>query len=121
MTAHPRNVDDAEIRAVADKGGVFGVYFMTYLREHGQSLREDVMAHRARHAGGRRGSRLDWYRRRTSGRSSLDDAFREYWRVEVCEPRVRAGIAAPNDGPGHFQLRPRTQHARPVADLPAPI
>ncbi len=29
---HPRNVSDAAISAVADKGGVVGVYFMPYLR-----------------------------------------------------------------------------------------
>ena len=31
LTDHPRNVSDAAIRAVADKGGVVGVYFMPYL------------------------------------------------------------------------------------------
>ena len=31
ITDHPRNVSDAAIRGVADKGGVVGVYFMPYL------------------------------------------------------------------------------------------
>src|SRR5881628_3141281 len=31
ITDHPRNTSDASIRAVADKGGVVGVYFMPYL------------------------------------------------------------------------------------------
>src|SRR5438046_3016741 len=31
ITDHPRNVSDAAIKAVADKGGVVGVYFMPYL------------------------------------------------------------------------------------------
>ena len=31
LTDHPRNIADATIRAVADKGGVVGVYFMPYL------------------------------------------------------------------------------------------
>ena len=32
LTDHPRNTDDATIKAVADKGGVVGVYFMPFLR-----------------------------------------------------------------------------------------
>ena len=31
LTDHPRNTDDATIKAVADKGGVVGVYFMPFL------------------------------------------------------------------------------------------
>ena len=32
---HPRNTDDATIRAIADKGGVVGVYFMPFLTADG--------------------------------------------------------------------------------------
>ena len=32
---HPRNRTDAELRAVADKGGVSGIYFMPYLCDAG--------------------------------------------------------------------------------------
>ena len=32
LTDHPRNTADASIKAVADKGGVVGVYFMPYPR-----------------------------------------------------------------------------------------
>jgi membrane dipeptidase len=42
---HPRNVSDAAIRAVADKGGVVGVYFMPYLRADMHPTGGDVLAH----------------------------------------------------------------------------
>ncbi len=106
VNPHPRNVDDAEIRAIAEKGGVFGIYFMTYLRSAGQSVREDVMAH-IEHAIAVAGE--DHVTIGTDGDIAalvLDEAFREYWRVEVCEPRVRAGIAAPNESPDLFNYVP---------------
>ena len=45
LTDHPRNVGDATIRAVADKGGVVGVYFMPFLRIGAPATMEDVLAH----------------------------------------------------------------------------
>ncbi|MEO6433716.1 MAG: membrane dipeptidase [Sphingomicrobium sp.] len=45
LTDHPRNVSDAVIRAVADKGGVVGVYFMPFLRVGTPATMNDVLAH----------------------------------------------------------------------------
>ncbi|CAM4025992.1 dipeptidase [Roseateles saccharophilus] len=42
---HPRNKSDAELRLLADKGGVVGLYFMPYLRLEGQPLAADLIAH----------------------------------------------------------------------------
>jgi len=42
---HPRNVSDSAIMAVADKGGVVGVYFMPYLRADMHPAASDVIAH----------------------------------------------------------------------------
>jgi membrane dipeptidase len=42
---HPRNVSDAAIKAVADKGGVVGVYFMPYLATNMHPGAADVIAH----------------------------------------------------------------------------
>ena len=42
---HPRNVADASMKAVADKGGVVGVYFMPYLRADMHPAATDVIAH----------------------------------------------------------------------------
>jgi membrane dipeptidase len=42
---HPRNTADETIKAVADKGGVVGVYFMPYLRADMHPAAADVIAH----------------------------------------------------------------------------
>ena len=42
---HPRNTDDATIRAIADKGGVVGVYFMPFLTADGKPKAADLIAH----------------------------------------------------------------------------
>jgi membrane dipeptidase len=45
LTDLPRNKTDEELRQLADKGGVFGVYFMPFLRISGQPMAEDVIRH----------------------------------------------------------------------------
>jgi membrane dipeptidase len=41
----PRNKTDAELRALADRGGFFGVYFMPLLTPGRQAMAADVIAH----------------------------------------------------------------------------
>lgn len=41
----PRNTGDAEMRALAQKDGVFGIYMMPFLRAKGQPQREDLIRH----------------------------------------------------------------------------
>ena len=41
----PRNTFDSEMRALADKGGVFGIYLMPFLRAKGQPQKEDLIRH----------------------------------------------------------------------------
>ncbi|WP_162806704.1 dipeptidase [Sphingosinicella terrae] len=41
----PRNTHDAQMRALAEKGGVFGLYLMPFLRTAGQPGREDLLRH----------------------------------------------------------------------------
>ena len=41
----PRNKSDAELRLVAQKGGVVGIYFMPFLKEDGQARAVDVVRH----------------------------------------------------------------------------
>lgn len=43
--SHPRSKRDTELRALADKGGVIGIYFMPYLNASGPPTAEDVMLH----------------------------------------------------------------------------
>jgi len=42
---HPRNTHDSTIRAVADKGGVVGVYIMPFLRADSKPSGADLIAH----------------------------------------------------------------------------
>ena len=41
----PRNKRDEELRLLADRGGVIGIYVMPYLRSSGQVMAEDVVKH----------------------------------------------------------------------------
>lgn len=45
LADHPRNRTDAELKAVADKGGVCGIYFMPYLAEGRQPTAADIVRH----------------------------------------------------------------------------
>jgi hypothetical protein len=45
LADHPRNRTDAELRAVADKGGVSGIYVMPYLSGGRQPAAADVVRH----------------------------------------------------------------------------
>jgi membrane dipeptidase len=45
LADHPRNRTDAELRAVAEKGGVCGIYFMPYLSEGRQPTAADIVRH----------------------------------------------------------------------------
>ena len=95
---HPRNTDDATIKAVADKGGVTGVYFMPFLaadmKPSGARLLDHI-EHVARIAGedhvgiGTDNGVLPM---------TLDAKTRENlskWQME----RLKAGIAAPGENP----------------------
>ena len=42
---HPRSKQDAELRAMADKGGVLGVYMMPFLNPEGPATAEDFYRH----------------------------------------------------------------------------
>jgi membrane dipeptidase len=41
----PRNTGDAELRAMAERGGVVGIIFWPYLRTQGQPMASDVIRH----------------------------------------------------------------------------
>ena len=45
LADHPRNRTDAELRAVAEKGGVAGIYFMPFLNVGKQPTAADVIRH----------------------------------------------------------------------------
>jgi membrane dipeptidase len=103
ITDHPRNVSDAVIRSVAEKGGVVGVYFMPYLSPDMHSsgaMLLDHIDHVARIAG------EDHVAIGTDGGVLpvvIDAAAIKHAREDY-EQRHAAGIAAPGEGPDVFPL-----------------
>ena len=103
LTDHPRNTADETIKAVADKGGVVGVYFMPYLVPSQHPTAADVIAHVEHiakvagedHVGigtdnGPLPTVLD-----AATRAKLDDNQRM---------RIKMGIAAPGEAVGFYPL-----------------
>lgn len=101
----PRNVSDENLRALAEKGGVAGIYFMPFLRHEGQPRSADVLAH-IEHALNVCGE--DHVGLGTDGQLSpvvLNDAYREAHRRFVADRRQR-GIIAPGEDENVFNYVP---------------
>lgn len=97
----PRNVHDRELRALADRGGVFGLYFMPFLTTTGPARTADLIRH-VEHALNVCGE--DHIGLGTDGSISgivVDDAYRRTLR-DSYEQRVRQGLAAPGEGPDRW-------------------
>ena len=96
LAEHPRNRTDAELRAVAEKGGVAGIYVMPYLNEGHQPTAANVVAH-LEHAIDVAGE--DHVSIGTDGAVTpvaLDDAYKKSFADNV-RARREAGIAAPGE------------------------
>jgi membrane dipeptidase len=94
LADHPRNRTDEELRAVADKGGLSGIYFMPYLSEGRQPTAADIVRH-LEHMVQVAGE--DHVSIGTDGNISattVDDEFKEAFAKNTRERR-EAGIAAP--------------------------
>jgi membrane dipeptidase len=92
----PRNKTDAELKALADKGGVAGMYLMPFLRSAGQPTAEDLLRH-IEHALKVCGE--DHVGIGTDGGISpvkFDAEYRKKFAAEVAERRAR-GISAPGE------------------------
>jgi membrane dipeptidase len=98
---HPRNVSDAAIRGVADKGGVVGVYFMPYLAVSQHPSAADVIAH-VEHVANVAGE--DHVGIGTDNGVlplNLDEATRK--RMDDWQrKRIKLGIAAPGEAVGVY-------------------
>jgi len=103
LMEHPRNTSDASMKAVADKGGVVGVYFMPYLRADMHPAAADVIAHVEHvakvvgedHVGigtdnGVLPTNMD-----AASKKRMDD-----WQRE----RIKLGIAAPGEAVGVYPM-----------------
>jgi len=105
LNDHPRNVFDTELRALADKGGVVGIYFMPFLAKEGTAHDADLIRH-LEHAVSVCGE--DHVGLGTDGCIStvtLDDEYRERVRRKAAT-RAARGVAAPNEGADAYELIP---------------
>jgi membrane dipeptidase len=96
LADHPRNRTDAELRAVADKGGVSGIYFMPYLCQGKQPTSADVIRH-LEHMIDVAGE--DHVSIGTDGSVSaevMDEAFKTRF-AEDTRQRRELGVAAPQE------------------------
>jgi membrane dipeptidase len=101
----PRNKTDEELRKLADKGGVVGIYLMPFLRTSGQPMASDVIQH-LDHAVNICGE--DHVGVGTDGVISpinVTPEFRQKFREEIAERRKR-GISAPGEREDAFTFVP---------------
>lgn len=94
LVEHPRHRTDLELRAVADTGGVSGIFIMPYLAKGAQPAAADVIAH-LQHAIKVAGE--DHVSLGTDGYvspSHLSEEYKQKFRENIRE-RAEAGIAAP--------------------------
>ncbi|MEK7265593.1 MAG: membrane dipeptidase [Pseudomonadota bacterium] len=105
LAAHPRNKKDAELKALADSGGVAGIYFMPYLTPGRQQLAADVVDH-IEHAVNVCGE--DHVGIGTDGMTSGIDDMPKYMEAfrKNTEERKALGIAAPNEDPNIITTTP---------------
>lgn len=96
---HPRNNDDAELKAVADKGGVVGIYLMPFLEGGDSELKAEALLRHIDYAVNLCGE--DHISIGSDqGVVPVNDgsAYREAIRQEV-KRRIAAGISAPGETP----------------------
>ena len=103
LADHPRNTSDETMKAVADKGGVIGVYWMPFLTLDSQPKGEDLLRHVdhiARVVGedhigiGTDNGVLPFEITEETRRKNRE------WAMQ----RIKAGIASPGEGPDVFPM-----------------
>ncbi|QNM82310.1 membrane dipeptidase [Sphingomonas sabuli] len=101
LTEHPRNTADATMKAVADKGGVVGVYWMPFLAAGRPATEADLIAHIERvanvvgedHVGIGTDNGVLPLALNAEAKKKMDDWSRE---------RAARGIASPGEGVGIY-------------------
>ncbi|MGA9335265.1 MAG: membrane dipeptidase, partial [Rudaea sp.] len=105
LSDNPRNTPDAQLRLLAGRGGVFGVYVMPYLRDAGQVMADDVIRH-IEHAVQVCGE--DHVGIGTDGTIPTVDisaAFKQQFADQIADRRKR-GIAAPGERADSYTFAP---------------
>lgn len=103
LTEHPRNVEDATIKAVADKGGVVGVYFMPFLTLDSHPKGEDLLRH-VDHVANIAGEDHIGIGTDNGVLPTILDEETKRKLKEWQEERIKAGIAAPGEAVGVYPL-----------------
>ena len=107
----PRNTHDSSLKALADRGGVAGIYFMPFLRASGQPHAEDLVRH-LEHAVNVCGE--DHVGLGTDGSitgPALTPKYAEFQR-KFFESRAKAGIAAPGEAADVYNIVPEYNDPR---------
>jgi membrane dipeptidase len=118
LTDHPRNTSDETIKAVADKGGVVGVYFMPFLTLDSRPRGEDLIRH-VEHVANVAGE--DHVGIGTDNGVLPLGADARKREDEITLERIKIGIAAPGEAVGVYPLvedyNSVDRYRRFVADL----
>lgn len=93
---HPRHRTDEELRAVADKGGVSGVFFMPYLSGGKQPTAADVVRHLEHMINVAGEDHVSIGTDGTISPAVLDQKYKDTF-AETTRKRKEAGIAAPGE------------------------
>src|SRR3954467_15724099 len=97
LTDHPRNTSDETIRAIADKGGVVGVYWMPFLTLDSHPKGSDLIAH-IEHIANVAGEDHVGIGTDNGVLPQATDAEATRKLHEWAQQRINAGIAAPGEG-----------------------
>ncbi len=100
---NPRNVWDSELKALANKGGVVGIYWMPFLVANSKAMAADLVRHMS-HAVDVCGE--DHVGIGTDGglsKTIIDAKAREN-QAKFFKDRTARGIAAPGEGPDIFNI-----------------
>ncbi len=103
LTEHPRNTADETIKAVADKGGVVGVYFMPFLTLDSHPKGEDLLRHVDHIANVAGEDHVGIGTDNGVLPTTLDEETKRKMK-EWQEQRIKAGIAAPGEAVGVYPL-----------------
>ena len=109
---HPRNNDDAELKAVAEKGGNVGIYLMPFLEGGEHEITASIVVKHIKHAVNVCG--IDHVSIGSDqGIVPVNDGpeYREMIRKEV-ERRIAAGISAPGETPNRPPFVPELNTER---------
>ncbi|HEY6931583.1 MAG TPA: membrane dipeptidase [Thermoanaerobaculia bacterium] len=118
---HPRNKDDRELRAAAERGGVVGIYLMPYLDGGSGELTPAMFLAHFDHAlkvcgEDHVGVGSD------QGVAPIRDSpeYREHLRREI-EDRIRRGVSAPGESPNRPPFIPEWNRVRRMERIAAAL